>query len=253
MTGDGVNDVLALRCADIGIAMGGGAQAARAVAQIVLLDNRFAQVPFIVGEGRRVTANIERVANVSFTKTAWTTALALAAGALLLPYPFLPRHLCIIDTLTIGIPGFFLALAPDHQRFDPGFVGRVLSFAIPAGTTIVAATFTTFAIAHEQGLSLVHQRTAATIVALARSLYVLVLAALPLPWRRLLLVAAVAAGFVGPFPFEAVRHFFALDLHTGLLAVSVWCGAGGVAVLTLLWAFVHRPPWLDPVVRAPDR
>ena len=248
MTGDGVNDVLALKSADIGIAMGGGAQAARAVAQIVLLDNRFAQVPSIVGEGRRVTANIERVANVFLTKTAWAAVLALAAGALLLPYPFLPRHLSIIDTLTIGIPCFFLALAPNRQRFVPGFVRRVLRFAIPAGTTIAAATFMTYAIANGHGLTVVQQRTAATIVTLALSLYVLVLVALPLTWWRLLLVVAVAAGFVALFPFEAVRQFFALDLPPGLLAVSLWCGAGGVTVLTLLWAFVHRPPRLGPVV-----
>ena len=93
MTGDGVNDVLALKLADIGVAMGSGAAATKAVAELVLLDNRFATLPGVVAEGRRVTANIERVANLFVTKTVWATLLAVAAGAALIPYPFLPRHL----------------------------------------------------------------------------------------------------------------------------------------------------------------
>ena len=133
MTGDGVNDVLALKLADLGIAMGSGAPATKAVAELVLLDGRFATLPGVVAEGRRVTANIERVANLFITKTVWATLLAVAVGALLLPYPFLPRHLTIIDTLAIGVPSFFLALAPNPRRYRPGFAGRVLRFAIPAG------------------------------------------------------------------------------------------------------------------------
>jgi cation-transporting P-type ATPase E len=240
MTGDGINDVLALKLADIGIGMGSGAQATRAVAEIVLLDDRFDQVPTIVAEGRRVTANIERVANVFLTKTVWATALALAAGALLLPYPFLPRHLTIIDTLTIGIPCFFLALAPNRRRFATGFVGRVLRFAIPAGLFIATATFATFVTAHRHGLTLDQQRTSATIVTLALSLYVVVLVALPLTWRRVLLIVALAAGFVALFPLAVVRRFYDLQLPHGVLAVSVACIVGGVATLTLVWALVHR-------------
>ncbi len=147
MTGDGVNDVLALKLADIGIAMGSGAPATRAVAELVLLDGSFATLPGVVGEGRRVTANIERVANLFLTKTVWATLLAVAVGITLLPYPFLPRHLTIIDTLAIGIPSYFLALAPNRRRYLPGFVGRVLRFAIPAGVIIAAATFAAYALA----------------------------------------------------------------------------------------------------------
>jgi cation-transporting ATPase E len=250
MTGDGVNDVLALKLADIGMAMGSGAPATKAVAELVLLDNSFASVPTLVAEGRRVTANIERVANVFLTKTTWATLLALMAGIALLPYPFLPRHLTVIDSLTIGIPCFFLALAPNLRRFRPGFVDRVLRFAVPAGIIIAGATFTTYAIAHSRGLPSVQQRTAATIVTLALSLYVLVLVARPLTWRRVLLIAGVVAGFVALFPVSFVRHFYALELPHGMLDVSLITGAIGVALLTLLWVVLNKYERTSPLTPA---
>ncbi len=116
MTGDGVNDAIALKDADIGIAMGSGAPATRAVAQIVLLDSDFATLPGVVAEGRRVIANVERVANLFVTKTVYAMLLAVAVGIARWPYPFLPRHLTIISSLTIGIPAFFLALGPSARR-----------------------------------------------------------------------------------------------------------------------------------------
>jgi cation-transporting ATPase E len=123
MTGDGVNDVLALNDADLGVAMGSGSPASRAVAPVVLLDSSFAAFPAVVGEGRRVIANIERVANLFVTKTVYATLLALAVGVAQLPFPFLPRHLTLVSSLTIGVPAFFLALAPNDRRAVPGFAG----------------------------------------------------------------------------------------------------------------------------------
>ncbi|HEY6635928.1 MAG TPA: HAD-IC family P-type ATPase, partial [Acidimicrobiia bacterium] len=137
MTGDGVNDVLALKEADLGIAMGSGSAATRAVGRLVLLDNAFDRLPGVVAEGRRVIANIERVANLFLTKTVYVTVLSIAVGVLQMPFPFYPRHLTLISSLTIGIPAFFLALAPNTTIARPGFVKRVLEFAVPAG--VVAA------------------------------------------------------------------------------------------------------------------
>jgi cation-transporting ATPase E len=131
-------------------------------------------------------------------------------------------------------------LAPNLRRFRPGFVDRVLRFAVPAGISIAGATFTTYAVAHSRGLPSVQQRTAATIITLGLGLYVLILIAWPLTWRRLLLVAAVLAGFVALFPVPFIRHFYALELPHGMLMVSLFTGALGVALLTLLWALLER-------------
>jgi len=240
MTGDGVNDVLALKLADIGVAMGTGAPATKAVAELVLLDDRFATLPGVVAEGRRVTANIERVANLFITKTVWATLLAVAAGAALMPYPFLPRHLTIIDTLAIGVPAFFLALAPNRRRYLPGFVGRVLRFAVPAGLIVAAATFSAYALARARGLPLAEQRTAATLVALILSLCALTLLAMPLTWRRIALLVAALAAFVLLFPVPTVRTFYALQLPRGAIGSTLLIAALGAAALVGFWVLSRR-------------
>ncbi len=240
MTGDGVNDVLALKLADLGIAMGSGAPATRAVAELVLLDGRFARLPGVVAEGRRVTANIERVANLFVTKSVWAALLAVAAGVALLPFPFLPRHLTIIDSLAIGIPSFFLALAPNTRRYRPGFTGRVLRFAIPAGIIITAATLSAYLAARAAGLPLTQQRTAATLVTLILSLAVLTLLAIPLTWRRVVLIGAALAGFALLFPVPAVRRFYELALPRGQLTAILLIAALGVTAIAVFWALSRR-------------
>jgi cation-transporting ATPase E len=161
-------------------------------------------------------------------------------GLALLPYPFLPRHLTIVDTLTIGVPSFFLALAPNKRRYRPGFIGRVLRFAVPAGAIIAAATLAEYVLARVHGLPLVQQRTAATLVALALSLCVLMLLAIPLTWRRTLLVAAMIAGFVLLFPLPAVRSFYALQLPHGARWLTLLIVALGAAALAGSWLIARR-------------
>ena len=240
MTGDGVNDALALKLADIGIAMGSGAPATRAVAQLVLLDGRFGTLPGVVAEGRRVIANIERVANIFITKTVWATVLAIAVSVFLWPYSFLPRHLTVIDTLAIGVPTFFLALAPNIRRYVPGFVDRVLRFAIPAGLIVAASVFAAFALARSNDLPPIEQRTCATLVALMLSLTVLVIVALPMTWRRVLLVGSVTVGFVLLFPIAWVRKFYSLELPTHVLGATLLIGIAGMALMIATWKVSRR-------------
>jgi len=212
MTGDGVNDALALKDADIGVAMGSGAAATRAVAQLVLLDSKFSTLPGVVAEGRRVIANIERVSNLFLTKTTYAALLAILTVIIGWPYPFLPRHLTIVSALTIGIPAFFLAFAPSNERYVPGFVRRVLRFAIPAGVIIATAVAITYTVARAEDIGTREARTMATVVLMVLGLYVLGMLARPLTRYRTVLLLAMIGLFVGALAIPLVRDFYALSL-----------------------------------------
>ncbi|MGK2957934.1 MAG: HAD-IC family P-type ATPase [Acidimicrobiales bacterium] len=244
MTGDGVNDVLALKNADLGIAMGSGSAAGRAVAQIVLLDSNFATLPQIVAEGRRVLGNIERVAKLFVTKTVYAFLLAIAVGIAQLPFPFLPRHLTLVGSLTIGIPAFFLALSPMSQRARPDFIPRVLSFAGPAGVFAAAATFTTFAVARLYlDAPMAEARTAATFTLFSLGLMVLARLAAPLTVSYKALIAALAiAGLVVVIGPE-IRTFFDLDVPSlPLILVAIGTVALAVQALTFVERVLHWFP-----------
>ncbi|MEX1105286.1 MAG: cation-translocating P-type ATPase, partial [Ilumatobacteraceae bacterium] len=166
MTGDGVNDVLALKDADCGVAMASGSEATRGVAQLVLLDSNFSALPHVVAEGRRVINNIERVASLFLAKTAYSVVLSLLTGVFALAYPLRPIHLSILSWFTIGVPAFFLALEPNDERVSPGFLHRVLGRAVPAGIVIAAATMGVFSIVQlDSTIDTDHARTVAVMVA----------------------------------------------------------------------------------------
>ena len=241
MTGDGVNDVLALKDADIGVAMGAGSSASRAVARLVLLDNDFSVMPDVVGEGRRVINNVERVANLFLTKSVYAFVLALAVGLSLQPFPFFPRHLTIVSSLTIGIPAFFLALAPSDRRAETGFVGRVLRFAIPAGVVAAAATFTGYSLARDDNaVTQVEAQTVATIVLFLVAMWVLAILARPFTPARALLVGLNGLAFVIVLIVPYLRDWFALTLPEPLVffaAIGVAAVAAGL--LEAGWQVVH--------------
>ena len=245
MTGDGVNDVMALKDADVGVAMGGGAAATRAVAQLVLLRDAFTAVPEIIGEGRRVIANMERVANLFVTKTVYATALAITVGVAGLPFPFLPRHLTLVSTLTIGVPAFVLALAPNNRRARPHFVARVARFAVPTGLVAAGATYLSYAEAREDSATtLTSARTLATIVLLAVGLWVLSILVRMGDDRQRWIVPVMAASFVVLLLIGPARDFFALAIPRPLVLLA---GVGAAALsglaLELGWMVAG---WLRP-------
>ena len=181
--------------------------------------------------------NVERVANLFVTKSVYALLLALAVGVAQQPFPFLPRHLTIVSSLTIGIPAFFLALGPNEERSRPGFVGRVAHFAIPAGTVAAVATFAGYAVAgDEEKVSLVEERTVAVIVLFLVALWVLAILVRPFNEWKAVLVASMGVAFVIVLATPATREFFELELpSTVLLLAAVGVAAIAVGVLELGW------------------
>lgn len=234
MTGDGVNDVLALKDADLGIAMGHGSGASRAVARMTLLDNQFEAMPNVVNEGRQAIANIERLSKLYLSKTAWAILVAIIFGALLWPYPFEPRQMALLDGIAIGWPAFVLALIPNARRYIPGFFARAMEFSIPAGVVITAGLVASVIVGKMHEQSVAQQQTANALVLAVLSLWVLGL--LCRPFRPLL--AAVMLGCIGIFVaalFVPVTvWFFGFEWPDApvLIAVAV-IAAVGVGVLEL--------------------
>ena len=229
MTGDGVNDALALKDADLGIAMGNGTQATKAVAQIVLVDSKFSVLPGVLSEGRRIIANMERVSSLFLAKTTYAAVLVIVTALVGWRYPFLPRQFSYIDSLTIGIPAFFLALWPNPRRYVPGFLRRTLSLAMPTGVILAAAALTAFGIV--DGPPQARESTAAILSLMLGAIWLLVITSRPLSLWKWVLLASVISATVGGVLLPPVRGFFSMVAPTGYEWLVIACVGACAAVL----------------------
>lgn len=240
MTGDGVNDALALKDADIGIAMGSGSAAARSVAELVLLDDRFDRLPSVLAEGRRVIANIERVANLFVIKNVYSLGLAIAVTLAALPFPFLPRHSTILSSLSIGIPAFLFALAPNNRRYVAGFLRRVLSFAVPVGLLITALVSVSYVLVSSGSHDAAAASTAAAGVVMLVGSWVLVCVGRPLNGWKIGLIVLLLMLFVLAASWSLSADFLELRLPLGyMLSVAALSGIGAIGV-EILWRASRR-------------
>ena len=239
MTGDGVNDALAIKTADLGIAMGNGAAATKAVSRLVLLDGRFSTLPGVLAQGRRVIANMERVANFFLVKTAYSTVLALITVLVgfvtPIAYPFLPRQLTLVSSLAIGIPGFLLSLPPSSARYTPGFLRRVLSYSLPAGVLVAAAALAVFLTqSGESGAGEEMARTLATYVTLGLSMTTVVLFAGRLDLWKIAMIAVLTLAGIAAAYVPLASEFFLLEKPSAtqwLLIAGVVAVGSGILVL----------------------
>jgi cation-transporting ATPase E len=221
--------------------MGNGSPATRAVAQLVLLDGRFAHLPDVVAEGRRVIANIERAANLFLVKNVYSLVLALIAAVTLGAYPLAPIQLTLISAITIGIPGFVLALGPNRRRYLPGFLLRVLRFAIPVGVVTGVAAYLGYRTTRltEASAGVADGRTTATLVVLIVSLWTLVVLARPLAGWKLGLVALMAGSVALIVAIPPLGHgIFLLNVTPLRLLVAAVIGGCGAVVVELSYRAV---------------
>ncbi|HUK45293.1 MAG TPA: HAD-IC family P-type ATPase [Gaiellaceae bacterium] len=236
MVGDGVNDVPALKAARLGIAQGSGSQMARSVADVILVSGDFGAVPAMVAEGRQILRNVQRVSKLFVTKSAFAVFLVLSIGLSATAYPLLPRQLTLAASLTIGVPAFFLALAPSIGRYSPtGFLRGLAAFAIPAGTAAGLAVVSSYLFAlNVLGLRLEMARTVAVTALILVGLY-LILALEAVGWRRGTAVSALCAGLLGAYVGVLVvpwtREFFTLAAPGLWLIVAVVGAAFAIAGL----------------------
>ena len=240
MTGDGVNDVLALKDADCGIAMASGADAACQAAHLVLLDSNFASMPQVVLEGRRVINNIQRAASLFLVKNIFSFLLSLITiFAADMPYPFVPLQLSLISALTIGVPSFFLALEPNRAIVKGRFLPNVMKQACPGGLTNLFLVLGAEAFAYAFSFSTASLSTVSAMLMAFNGLIVLFYVCRPFDWkRRILWGAMTVAMVVCVVQFGSFFSLEPLTLQTGLvfcvlLLLAVPCQRAVLKVMEL--------------------
>lgn len=240
MTGDGVNDALALKDADIGIAMGSGAQATRSIAQLVLLDNQFDVMPRVLAEGRRVIANIERVANLFVIKNVYSLVMALAVTVMGMSFPFLPRHYTFVAALTIGIPAFFLALAPNNQRYRPGFLKRILWFSVPIGIVTALGVMVSYMMLSAHHYAISDISTAGSIVLMTIGTVIILCLATPWRWWKLLMIGIIISIEVMSVRLPFTQALFGLSYDARVVLIGLATGAVGSILAVAIWWYARR-------------
>ena len=246
MIGDGVNDVPALKASRLAIAQGTGTEMAKSVADIVLVHGDFSVVAPMIGEGRRVLRNIGRVAKLYVTKSAFAAFLILMIGTTSTAYPMLPRHFSLAAAVTIGIPTFFLALAPSDGPWQPSrFVRSTARFALPTGLLAGLGAVSSYLVAlNVLDLGLSASRTVATTVLVLVGLYLIVVLETA-TWRRGRAVLAMCAAMLflygAAFAIPFARDFFQLAVPDAAIILTALGGAALACSMLYLSGFTPGP------------
>ena len=227
MTGDGVNDVLALREADCSVAMASGSDAARNVSEVVLVDDDFSHMPDVVAEGRRSINNLQRSASLFLVKTAFSAVLALVCS-LFPPYPFQPVQMSLVSTAIIGVPSFVLALEPNYERVHGNFLVNVLARSAPASLAIVLAVGAQTALGGVLGLEHGQTSTACVLLTALVGACLVLRISRPLNALRTCLLAVVVA--IVAIGCTLFADFFEIEPITPIMWACV-CGVGAVALV----------------------
>lgn len=228
MTGDGVNDVLALKASDCGIAMANGSDATKAVAQLVLMKSDFSALPKVLEEGRKQINNLERVSELFLSKTIYSILLAFVCSVMFLPYPILPIQLSLVGSCAIGIPAFFLAMLPSTGGVKKGFLTRVITVSIPNGIILAGFTVGTFLISLALGVGMQQSRTLALLMFAGISMVILFRVAKPLTNFKAVLCLSMFGIMILAFITPIGRYIFSLTT----IKLRYWAISLAVIVLS---------------------
>ena len=242
MTGDGINDILALKRSDCGIAMGSGSDATKAVSKFVLLDSKFSSLPEIVKQGRRVINNISRVASLFIVKTTYSLLLSLASSIAKMPYPYLPIQMAVVSITAVGIPSFLLALEPNYEKVKGSFLKKIAYNSIPSGAMIAILIFCVaqfreyiYTVLTVFGVTSITDTEAATIIIIIMGMiqmWTLLDISKPLTlYRKCVIVGVFILFNVGIFVGGISKFFNLIPLRIELYATAVVVSAVAIFII----------------------